>query len=565
MPHLGHTEGFDLVKRRHPEWNEHQRRQRWLYDSLEGGTRYIHADYTIDPTAVIGDGSSFAPWYNYGFDPQTSQPYPVSYRQICDRNLIPHQREMGPDGRDLYVMRLAMTPVPNLVERTIEAHLSRIYAKQVTRSGPPDLTTWWADVDGRGSSIDQWMLEVLAPLLLVLGQIDVCFDHPANPPGVKIRNRADALRYGLTDCVVSIILPENLVWWRLDSRGAEYAECLVFERDADGTVYRHWTDSDSNAYDADGRWVQAKSRPHGFGRCPIRRLFDRRKVRCENTGKSRYESIAELQKAIYNAQSELVLSDVQQSHAQLMGPEAYLSNEAQDSGGSIPVGPDRILPMKALLGPNGPTGYQGWEYLDPPKGAQDAIRTHIHDYRDDADRDGGLQKPAGQTTGSTVSQSGVSKIMDQVDGNALLARVADVLAKAERSIAAMALSVLTDGGDTPEAVASIKVAYPKQFDLYTLGDLSNALDALQRLGQTAGILPLTEAELLKRIIAVALPGIDDDTLDELHGEVDDLMAERAAATNAEPTGRDPAQDDEVLSGEAMTQSPSSVLISPTPA
>ena len=31
---------LDLIRRRHPEWREHQLRWRWLLDSLEGGDRY---------------------------------------------------------------------------------------------------------------------------------------------------------------------------------------------------------------------------------------------------------------------------------------------------------------------------------------------------------------------------------------------------------------------------------------------------------------------------------------------------------------------------------------------
>ncbi len=87
---------------------------------------------------------------------------------------------------------------------------------------------WWRDVDGRGTPIDDWMRETVAPLLLVLGCLDVCLDHPKAPPGEKIATRADELRLGLDRCVASYILPQNMVWWRLDSAG-RYLECLVRE------------------------------------------------------------------------------------------------------------------------------------------------------------------------------------------------------------------------------------------------------------------------------------------------------------------------------------------------
>jgi hypothetical protein len=556
MPHLNKEDAQAVIKRRHPEWNEFQRHWRFLADSLEGGNRYRHADYTIDPCARVGDGSSYAPWYNYGFDPQTSMPYPISYRQISDRNLVPHLFEMGPDGRDIYILRLARTPVPKLVARTSEAHLSKIFAKEITRDGPPALLEWWEDVDGKGSSIDQWMDETVAPYLLTLGHVDLWFDHPEAPEGARIETRADQLAAGLTSCVANLVLSENILWWRLDSRKADYVEATVFERGSDDSYYWHLTETDSNCYTVEGQWIADRSRAHGFGACPLVRVFDRRKVRCDYTGQSRYESIAELQKAIYNGESERTLSNVQQSHAQLMAPEDFLSSTNQ-----VPIGPTNILPMKALMGPNGMVaGYQGMAYLDPPKGAQEALRTHITDMGDRADRDGTLAKPAGMTTGSTVSQSGISKIADQTDGNAILSKIAEVLANAERRFARMALTVV--GGDPEDE--SVEVVYPKQFELYSQADLSSAIDNIQRAAQTAGLLPETEGELLKRLIAICLPGLSDDRLAELHDEVDAHMAAASAEVEAGKEAQ-AEQDAADLTGEAMVTSPTSVLLSPTPA
>ena len=72
------------------------------------------------------------------------------------------------------------------------------------------------------------MRETVAPLLLVLGCLDICLDHPKAPPGEKIKTRADELRLGLDKCVASYILPQNMVWWRCDNAG-RYVECLVRE------------------------------------------------------------------------------------------------------------------------------------------------------------------------------------------------------------------------------------------------------------------------------------------------------------------------------------------------
>lgn len=527
---LPRTDAKRLIGRRHPEWFEWQRQWRFLVDSLEAGERYRHVDYTIDPTAVFTDVDRPQPWYLnlINVDPQTSESVPLFYNRICNRNLIPHLREMGLDGRAVYALRLHRTPVPQMVERAIESHLSKVYAREVTREGPTALQAWWEDVDGRGTPIDRWMRENASPLFAVLGQVDILFDHPAAPEGADIRSRADVATFGLDRCVASVILPENVVWWRLDTQG-RYLELLQFERSEDhGATYKHWTATECVTYNREGDVVA--QREHGFGRVPIVRVFDRRLVRCENVGRSRYASIASIQKAVYNLLSELILSDVQQSHAQLQGPAEYCTTDSE-----IPIGPDRILPMKPLVGASGfVSGYQDWKFLDPPKGAQQEVRQHILDLCDEADRNAALMKPAGQATGSTVAQSGISKQMDGIDGNAFLTDLAGGLEAAETVFAEMALTVLSDGEPNPADLAAVQVQYPAQFDLYSLSDLVDVAEALQRIAAGAGAMPVTETELMQQIVSLALKGIPPDRLALAHGEIEAFVAKANAEPEPEP-------------------------------
>jgi hypothetical protein len=536
LPHLDAKAGAELVSRRHAEREEHQAHWRFLYDSLEGGNRYRHADYHADPAAPQNlqfNVTPDSPWYRGvgNLDPTTGQPNPFFYGQIVDRNLVPHLSEMGVNGRDLYALRLARTPVPAMVERTVEAHLARVFSQEVRRAAPKPIEAWWADVDGKGTPMDRWVQETAGPLLLVLGQLDVMVDRPRAPEGVTVRNRADERRYGLDGCVASVVLPENLVWWELDDRGAQYTEALVLERCRGRVWFRHLTATDSNAYTVRGERLPAESREHQYGRVPMVRVFDRRKPRCSNVGKSRYESIAELQKARYNSRSERVLSGVQQSHALLMGPEDFVQGDD-----ALTVGPDGVLPMKKNQSGSSVT-YQPWQYLDPPKGAQDAVRQDMQDYSDEADRDGALAKPPGMSGGTVTAQSGVSKIMDQVDGNALLARVASALQAAELAWADLAAGVLGMPEMDEDAVT---VAYPRQFELYTAADLAQALTDIQTIAQGAGALPELEGELLNRLVSVLLPGLADDKLDSLKKEVDGFLA-AAGRPEPEPDAIDPQQ------------------------
>lgn len=485
-----------LIRRRHPEWREHQLRWRWLLDSLEGGERYRQA--------------------TYGYDA----------RGLPIRNLIRHKREY-PDPRepmesglfgglgaveameaaagstdDDYELRRARTPVPTFVAEAVETHLSRIYTREVRRSGPDRLVRWWSDVDGSGTTMDQWMSETIAPLLLVLGQLDLVFDHPPVPEGEVVETRADVERLGLDRCLASYVLPENMVWWRLDEMGSKYEECLVreYEEVDDGTKvrYRHWRAEGSTLFDEDGEVLEEV--PHGFARVPIVRVFDGRKPRCRNVGHSRYEGVAERQREYYNRDSELILSDTTQAHPLLQGPEDYVQAD-----GTIPIGPSWLLPKKKN-GQGGSTSYEGFDVVAFPKEAADSIRKNKAELREDVDRDSALVKSTGQ---ERAYQSGLAKMVDLVDGNNRLSKIARTLKRAEEAAARLALLVLDEGRTSEGDRALVEVVYPADFDLHTASDVASATADFQAIVARSGALPETEGLLLGRLVRLCLPGLSD--------------------------------------------------------
>lgn len=552
------VEAQKFVRRRHPEWTEHWRTWRRIADGLEGGDRYRFADYTIAPDADAGPVrrlspfASATPWNTRGraagpvavgsADPATGLIAPFNFGDAVDRNLIPHSAEMGPNGIDLYLLRLARTPPPTDLARAIESHLSKVFAKDPDRKGPAEVESWWKDVDGCGTPIRRWMEDEVGPLLLALGQIDICVDHPAPPAGMadKIRTKRDLIDMGLTGAVASIILPENVVWWSLDHR-RRYREVLTLDRpdDGDGPVYLHWHAKGVDCYTPEGQPVPERSREYGYGAPPIRRVFDRRKPRCRNVGKSRYEGIAATQTAAYNVQSERELANVLQAHPQLQGPGDSLAD------GEVPMGPGNVLPMTPIKNQTGQTsGYQPWQFLDPPQGAHEALRQSILDYAERIDRDAALAKPAGYSGGATVSQSGVSKAYDKQDGDAILCRVAEVLECAEMAAAELALAALSGRPATPERLATVEVEYPKDYDLWTAQDVADALQAVQTGAAQAGALPETEAALLKRLVSVSLVGAAEDDIKRFHDEIDAFFEARAArpAPTSDPA-TDPAEAD----------------------
>lgn len=502
-------------ERRHAEWIAHHMRWRWLLDSWEGGEAYRLAEYGSDSFGLpirnlIRHKREYPDWVSH--TAHEGNPYFV--------------RPVGSDPAydatsDDYTMRLARTPVPTFVLECVDTHLSRIYAREIKRESPSAaLTEWWLNVDGAGTMIDHFMAETIAPILLVEGCIDLVFDHPSAPDDEEVATRADQLRLNLDSCVVSYVLPENMLWWKLDQKG-DYVECLIREMKEDGPdEYRYWTESGWTLFDENGGKKKEGGNP--FGRVPIKRVFDRKRPRCRNVGMSRYEAIAEHQREYYNRDSELILSDTTQAHPLLQGPEDFIQAD-----GTMPVGPSWLLPMKKNTAGSGVT-YAGFSVIDFPKGGADSLRANKSDLRDAVDRQAMLTKPAGSagTSGGTVSQSGISKRLDAEGGNDLLAKIAGVLQRCEQVCAEFVLLVMGDGVVDQAALAETTITYPKSFDLAAPGEFLVAFAEWQQLLSLSGSAPEIEADMLGRALRLLVPGLDDDEYEEWDQEITAALQEK---------------------------------------
>jgi hypothetical protein len=431
---------------------------------------------------------------------------------------------------DDYELRRARTPVPTFVAEAVETQLSRIYSREVRRVGPARMMKWWSNVDGCGTSIDYWMAETVAPILLVLGQVDIAIDHPELAEAEQIESRADIERLGLDRAIASVILPHDIVWWKLDATECHYEEVLVRTtgETETGVVerYRHWNEECSTLYAENGQFLART--PHGHGRVPIMRVFDQRKPRCRNIGQSRFEGIAERQREYYNRDSELILSDTTQAHPLLQGPEDYVQAD-----GTIPIGPSWLLPKKKNSY-GGSTSYEGFDVVEFPKEGAESIRMNKRELRDDIDRDSALIRPTGR---DGAAQSGLAKMIDHADGNNRLAKIARTLARTEQAIASLSDLVLRDGREA-ESVGGIEIIYPTEFDFYTASDVATAATELQALAERSGSLPIIEKLLLARLLRLCLPGQSDAQYARCEVEIDEYLGIRASAKNRCKQGSD---------------------------
>ena len=247
---------------------------------------------------------------------------------------------------------------------------------------------------------------------------------------------------------------------------------------------------------------------------------------------------------------------MQQSHAQLQGPEDYLQSD-----NTIPVGPGDVLPKKRNVGSSGVASYEGWDYVEAPKGGPDSVRQNIADDLDEVLRVACILKPAGMVAGTTVAQSGLSKAYDSRDSNSTLAEIAHTLQEAEEAVAGFVQDCAGVKGDA-------EIEYPSEFDLTAPADVAAVLADVQALAGQIGLLPETETEILQRVVSTLLPGISEDRLGVLHGEIADAAqagAARVRESSAYPggdgggeLGQDGAEP-RGGTGQNSTQDPSIVL------
>ena len=546
--------GEEIVVRRHAQWLENFVFWKRIMDAYEGGDRYRNAVYGPDRK-----GLPIRNLIRHRRETPDPGQYPAIYQGFAgfmgmasaktqDTGYGPFPGMIGADPGataqdDDYEMRRARTPVPEFLAEAVDIHLGKIYDQEVSRHGPPELEEWWRDIDDRGTPIDEWMENILAPQLLVMGCIDLCLDHPHAPNGVQIKTQEDIKTYGLDRVCVSIILPQNMVWWKLDT-AMRYEECLVREyvdpsnrKDRDdkdnaidpedpGSIgeqwrrdylqYRHWTAEKSTLYNFDGSEI-IEEIEHPYGCVPIVRLVDKPKHRDQHIGKSRYEAICEYQREYYNRDSELIMSDTLQSSPLLMGPE-----EVCKSDQTMSLGPNYLLPI--IMDDRG--NRVEWKYISPDKDPAESIRQNKNDIMNLSDRHACLTSTSTAATAkgnaSGTYQSGISKQLDAINGNKLLGDIAKSLAKAERFIAEYFLLCYHNQVPDKKLRSQVSVLYPARFELFGAMELSNMLMQFQANLQGLALTgcPLAQAIWLKEQIRQALVGLTDDQYRFIDAEID---------------------------------------------
>lgn len=517
-----------FIKRRHPEFSYFVMLSRWILDTLEGGEEYRDAQYGFDRFGkerrnLIRSRREYPlggiPAMDWWGDPL---PYSPNIREVIDYNEA---------ADDEYEARRQRTPIPNFLDEYIEKILANIYKQQITRTLPGIVQPWQRNVDGRGSSLAEFMRNIAGRLMIAMGHIDIYADHPPLPAGATVRTRGDQVRAGLINCVMRYILPENMLWWQLDLMGRYYTEALIqeftFNRDSDrpNVQVRHWTAKDWVLWDLDGNQIGRGD--HAFGIVPIVRVFDRRKLRLDHTGHSRVYSIVDLSKVFYNEESELVASNTTQNFPILQGPAIQNRPGEQQS---IFVSRFAMLTRQSDQNNN----VIGYDYVQPSTNNAEFMQTRLASLKDRMDTIVGMNRPMGATTKGHVAQSGISKAFDQEDASTLFASFASSLADAEWEITVLAARILTDGNVSQTDIDNIEIIYPNRFNLLKFEDLAGMSATIQGYidSPSFGKVPELDRRTLRTMYRSIHPDLNEETYRLIDKEIDGLIDQAVKSRKA---------------------------------
>lgn len=529
-PIYNKAEAKKLISTRHPEYERSKVEAQWLLDTLSADLSYRDAQYGAD---VYGK-----PRRNLWRLPQELPLIDAAGSPILGPNGSPFsggptQAELINASEEMYQLRRDRTPVPQFMPMFVEKIMGKIYKRKIERTGPPALIAWTENVDGRRTSLDEFMRDTVAPLLCALGMIDVAFDHPA-------AERAGVDPFGGPidpgGCVVRVILPEHMLWWIKDTTGFFYVECLVREYVYDKPSnkyleqFRHWTSEDWTLYRPDGEVISTGV--HSYGISPVVRLFDKKSLRSDDVARSRFWGIADKSRVYYNEESELILNDTYHNCPILQGPPDDNSN---DDG--VPIG--RNLVLKMIPDRNG--NLVGYQYITPSSEPNRFMMDRLASLQSQMEYEAGLTRSVGAVgvggqVGS-VQQSGISKAFDQQEGGDHLASIARMLGTNDYAVLFMALDVLTEGSVTVSDINSISSNYPSRFNLLTFDEIAVINDTIQKFKVgPVGQVPEGDKQTLKLMYRELHPDLDGDTMRVIEKEID-LYVDRKAdewKNNAQP-------------------------------
>jgi hypothetical protein len=474
-------------------------------------------------------------------------------------NLVPHPRELvypllsdgtidpnkNPIEKDKFRRRRQLARYENFAQALVDLMVDHQYTHSITRTFGDDktdavqqelaakqpITEWWKNVDGLGTSIDDWMKQTQV-LANVFGHVFVVMDRPlaTTPPQtaaeegrpyLRVYTPLDALdwlapQHKLT-AVKFIEAQERTSLQEASTFAADTANSTLLAQGAANSTprvqYRVWTDTEWTLYNAEGGRVDGKA--HGLNELPVLVFYSHRRARLPILGRSLLRD-PKLFKDHFNLVSEAreILRGQTFSMLKVKLGEAEEIGEARSNLGNH-AGIDSVLFTKGDA-----------EYIAPPDGPVKAILDEIRNVERKMFRLIGI----GEDTDSHAPETEGSRRLKAMDLNRLLAGHAAEAQRFEMAIARLWFlwTYGPDAGQSRWEKAQLTIQHPDEFYVEEMADtITNTLEALEvPMGEKYSVLVRVRA--IKRI----LPDLNEDDAKDIEQQIKDLAASEAASEEA---------------------------------
>ena len=222
--------------------------------------------------------------------------------------LFRHVKEDEEDFRD----RIQRSYYYNFCRTVVDTYVAHLFRKanSIYRRGDDEgeYERFLSDVDGRGTSMNTFMQEQVAPAAQILGQVFVVVDKPRFQG--ELNSKAEEREKGVRPYVVAVDpravtdfrldSQGNFLWIRIRERREEEVDPFYKSEKAEGDeyVYRTWTRERWFLHDEEGNLIESDE--HNLGRVPVVTVFNVESRKYPGFGVSALSDIAPINRSIYN-------------------------------------------------------------------------------------------------------------------------------------------------------------------------------------------------------------------------------------------------------------------------
>jgi len=397
----------------------------------------------------------------------------------------------------------------NFCDEVCETYTNYIMKEKIDRPEDSTLEEFRKDVDGRGTTIDEFMKKV-SYLSSIYGHVHVVVDTPAIDEDKELTKRTekeDKLRP-----YASIIIPTQLVDWSVDRSGnlnwiliqqEEFEDVDPKLERIEQITYKLITTEDWQVFDQDGNPADGgRSGSNDLGSIFLITCYHK-DIDLDMVGESLIKDIAYVNRIIFNWSSCIDEMIERQTFSQLIVPDDGSLAQEEESGdplkkistSSVWTYPSDSTHAPNFISPNTDNLRVIWEM----------ITAHIRE----------IHRLAGLTGASedlyTAQRSGTSQQYGFLNINSSLAAKATNLEKTENEINKLAYMWYNKD---PQSVELVK--YPTKFDVEALAQTmeTSFLIVEREFSETLN------KELLKKLGKKALPLASEEIRNKIDSEIE---------------------------------------------